>query len=65
MSDSLFIVMKIQLVRMVSMTNVLNNECVKIRMAKRRRQLKGEKRKQARVALNRKIVLFRLTTTKT
>ena len=57
--------MNIQLVRIVSITNVLNNECVRIRMAKRRMQLNGEKRKQARVELNRNMVLFRLTTTNT
>lgn len=47
------------------MTNVLNNECVNIRIAKRRKQLNGENRKQAGDELNRKIVLFRLITTKT
>lgn len=58
-------VMKMQLTRMVSMTKVLNSECVKIRIANRRKQLKGEKIKHAGEELNRKIVLFRLTTTKT
>ena len=58
-------VINIQLTRMVSMTNVLNNEWVKIRMANRRKQLNGEKRKQAGDELNRKMVLFRLITTNT
>ena len=38
---------------------------LKIRIAKRRKQLNGEKRQQAREELNRKMVLFRLTTTNT
>ena len=36
-----------------------------MRMANRRKQLNGEKRKQAEDELNRKMVLFRLITTKT
>jgi hypothetical protein len=54
-----------QLVKIVSITNVLKIECVNIRIAKRRKQLNGENRKQADVELNRNIVLFRLITTKT
>ncbi len=52
-----------QLVKIVSITNVLKSECVNIRIAKRRKELNGEKIKQAGDELNRKIVLFRLTTT--
>jgi hypothetical protein len=44
---------------------VLKSEWVNIRIAKRRKQLNGEKIKQADVELNRKIVLFRFTTTNT
>ncbi len=54
-----------QLVKIVSITNVLKSECVNIRIAKRRKELNGEKIKQAGDELNRKIVLFRLTTTNT
>ena len=54
-----------QLIKMVSITNVLNNEWVNTRIPKRRIELNGERIKQAREELNRKIVLFRLTTTKT
>jgi hypothetical protein len=54
-----------QLVKIVSITIVLKSECVNIRIAKRRKQLNGERIKQARVELNRNIVLFRLITTKT
>jgi len=54
-----------QLAKIVSITNVLKSECVKIRIAKRRKRLNGEKIKQAGVELNRNIVLFRLTTINT
>jgi hypothetical protein len=54
-----------QFVKIVSITIVLKSECVNIRIAKRRKQLNGERIKQARVELNRNIVLFRLITTKT
>jgi len=54
-----------QLVKIVSITNVLKSGCVNIRIAKRRKQLNGENIKQADVELNRNIVLFRLITTKT
>ena len=43
-SGTFFSVINIQLVKIVSITNVLNNECVNMRMAKRRQQLNGEKR---------------------
>ena len=49
----------------MSITNVLNNECVNTCMAKRRTQLNGEKRKHADVELKRNIVLFWLITTNT
>ena len=52
-----------QLVRIVSITNVLKNECVNIRIADCRMQLNGENKQQAFVALNRNIILFRLITT--
>jgi hypothetical protein len=51
-----------QLIKIVSITNVLKNECVNICIAKRRKQLNGENIKQAGVELNRNIVLFRLIT---
>jgi hypothetical protein len=54
-----------QLVKIVNITNVLNSECVNTRMAKRRKELNGEKIKQAGEELNRKIVLSRFTTTNT
>ncbi len=54
-----------QFVKMVSITNVLKSECVNIRIAKRRKQFNGENIKQARVELNRNIVLSRLITTNT
>ncbi len=54
-----------QFVKIVSITIVLKSECVNIRIARRRKQLNGDKIKQARVELNRNIVLFRLITTKT
>ena len=54
-----------QLDNIVSITNVLNSECVNVCIAKRRKQLNGENIKQARVALNRNIVLLRLITTNT
>jgi hypothetical protein len=52
-----------QFVKIVSITNVLKSECVNIRIAKRRKQFNGENIKQARVELNRNIVLLRLITT--
>ena len=58
------IVIKTQFARIVSMTIVLKNGCVKVRMARRRKPLKGENRKQALVELNRKMVLLLLITTK-
>jgi hypothetical protein len=54
-----------QLDNIVSITTVLKSECVNVCIAKRRKQLNGENIKQARVALNRNIVLLRLTTTNT
>jgi len=64
-SGAFLSVITMQLVKIVSITNVLKIECVNIRIAKRRKQLNGENRKQADVELNRNIVLFRLITTKT
>jgi len=61
-SGTFLSVINIQFVKMVSITNVLKSECVNIRIAKRRKQLNGDNRKQAGVELNRNIVLFRLTT---
>jgi hypothetical protein len=56
-----------QLVKIVSINNVLKSECVNIRISitKRRKQLNSENIKQAIVELNRNIVSFRLITTKT
>ncbi len=54
-----------QLVKIVSITNILKIGCVNTRRAKRRKQLNGVNIKQARVALNRNIVLSRLITTNT
>ena len=65
MSDTFFSVINMQLLKIVIITNVLNSECVNIRIAKRRKQLNGENIKQAGVELNRNIVLFRLITTNT
>ncbi len=65
MSGTFLSVINIQFVKIVSITNVLKSECVNIRIAKRRKQLNGDNRKQAGVELNRNIVLFRLTTTNT
>ncbi len=62
MSGTFLSVINIQFVKIVSITNVLKSECVNIRIAKRRKQLNGDNRKQAGVELNRNIVLFRLTT---
>ncbi len=56
-------VINIQLVKIVSITNVLKSECVNIRIDKRRIQLNGQNIKQDRVELNRNILLFRLITT--
>jgi len=56
--------MNTQLDKIVNITNVLKRGCVRIRIAKRRKQLNGVNRKQARVELNRNIVLFLLITTK-
>jgi hypothetical protein len=61
-SGTFLSVINIQFVKIVSITNVLKSECVNIRIAKRRKQLNGDNRKQAGVELNRNIVLFRLTT---
>ena len=47
-----------QFVKIVSITNVLKNECVNTRIAKRRKALNGENIKQADVELNRNTVLF-------
>ncbi len=58
-------VINTQLVKIVSITNVLKSEWVNIRIAQRRKELNGEKTKQAGEELNRKIVLFRFTTTNT
>lgn len=57
-------VINMQLAKIVSITNVLKIECVNTRIAKRRIQFHGCNIKKARVALNRNIVLLRLTTTK-
>jgi hypothetical protein len=54
-----------QLDNIVSITTVLNIGCVNVCIAKRRKQSNGENIKQARVALNRNIVLLRLITTNT
>jgi hypothetical protein len=64
-SGVLLSVINMQFVKMVSITNVLKSECVNIRIAKRRKQFNGENIKQARVELNRNIVLSRLITTNT
>ncbi len=45
-----------QLVKIVSITNLLKIECVNIRIAKSRTQLNGENIKQDRFELNRNIV---------
>ena len=62
-SGTFLSVINMQLVNIVSITNVLKSECVNIRIAKRRKQLNGVNIKQARVELNRNIVLFLLITT--
>jgi hypothetical protein len=64
-SGALRIVITMQLANMVSITSVLNNEWINMRMAMRRMRLNGDKMKQARDELNRKMVMFRLITTKT
>ena len=50
---------------MVSITNVLKSECVNTCIAIRRKQLNGENIQQARVELNRNIILSRLITMNT